>query len=388
MFLIDKPYVSDFLIKTLKDNDFKVVATKEAKELIDDDSLNWISEETAIGIIENDPTTPVNTNSENAIAWILKHLGSSGLSKQIQLFKDKVKFRELMSDVFPDYFYTTVALDDIQELNLDGIDFPFVIKPSLGFFSVGVHIVRNMAEWDAAKKELNADALQSAYPKEVLDTTIFIIEEYIEGEEYAVDCYFDKDGHVVIFNILHHIFSSGTDISDRVYSTSKDIIQTYKNDIEKFLKSMGEKAELKSFAAHVEIRIDAQGRIRPIEVNPARFGGWCTTGDLTWYAYGINSYTYFINQQKPDWAEIFKSKDNKIYSIVVLNNNSGIPASEITHFDYELLAQDFENALVIRKLDINKTPVFGFVFTETSPDNEQELNHILVSDLKKYIGVK
>ena len=48
MFLIDKPYVSDFLIQTLKKNKYPVVATKVANELIADASLNWIREEEAI----------------------------------------------------------------------------------------------------------------------------------------------------------------------------------------------------------------------------------------------------------------------------------------------------------------------------------------------------
>jgi hypothetical protein len=38
MFLIDKPFVSDFLIETIKDNNYKIIATKVAKELVKDDS--------------------------------------------------------------------------------------------------------------------------------------------------------------------------------------------------------------------------------------------------------------------------------------------------------------------------------------------------------------
>jgi len=44
--------------------------------------------------------------------------------------------------------------------------------------------------------------------------------------------------------------------------------------------------------------------------------------------------------------------------------------------------------LDLRKLDIKQYPVFGFVFAETSLDNEQELTKILISDLKKYIAVQ
>lgn len=385
MFLIDKPYVSDFLIKTIKDNNYPIVSTNNARELVADKNLNWITEYKAIRIFKKYPNEPVYINSENSIAWVVENLGLSRLSNQISLFKNKIKFRDLIQDSFPDFFYKSVKLDEIQELDLNGINFPFVIKPSLGFFSIGVHIVRNITEWNKAKSELNINNLQSIFPKDVLNTSTFIIEEYIEGEEYAVDCYFNNKGEAVILNILHHKFSSGIDIRDRVYSTSKKIILKYKNDIADFLNSIGKKSGLKNFPAHVELRIDSLGRIRPIEVNPLRFGGWCTTGDLSWYAYGINSYNYFVNNRKPDWEQIFETRSDKKYSIVVLDNNSCFSPSEITGFNYDLLVQDFENVLVIRKLDIKKYPVFGFVFTETSLENEKELDNILASDLKKYV---
>ena len=385
MFLIDQPYVSDFLIKTLKENNYKIVSTKKARNLISDNDLNWISEKEAILQFEKNIDTPIYLNSENAMIWIIENLSSSKLSKQITSLKNKAKFRELIQDSFPDFFFRTVKLEEIEELSLEKINFPFVIKPTLGFFSIGVHIVRNLEEWGLAKKELNVNKLQSIFPKEVLDTSIFIIEEYIEGEEYAVDCYFNNLGEVVILNILHHKFSSGTDISDRVYSTSTEIIRKYKTDIEDFLNPIGKKIGLTNFPAHVELRIGKDGKISPIEVNPLRFGGWCTTGDLSWYAFGINSYDYFIGNKKPNWEQIYKSGCDKKYSIIVLDNNSGFASSEISGFNYDLLENDLENALIIRRLDIKKYSVFGFVFAETSINNEKELDNILVSNLKKYI---
>ncbi len=312
---------------------------------------------------------------------------STRLPQQIQLFKDKFIFRKLIKNTYPDFFFRTVKLDEIQDLSLEGINFPFVIKPAIGFFSIGVYIVRNLNNWEEAKKELNFKNLQSIYPENVMNTSTFIIEEYIEGEEFAIDCYFDNDGNVVVLSVLHHKFSSGTDVSDRVYYTSKSIILKHKAAIEDFLIPIGKKAGLKNFPMHIEIRIDSNGKIVPIEVNPLRFGGWCTTADLTWHAYGINSYEYFLKGIKPNWSNIFKNREDKIFSIIILNNNSGIETSEITSFDFELLQNDLENVLEIRELDIKKNPVFGFVFTETRLDNEQEIITILNSDLRKYIKV-
>ncbi len=387
MFLIDKPFVSDFLVNTIKNGGFPVVATPVARELIADESLNWISEDEAIELVRNKPETRIYSNSENAIGWIAANLAFTNLPGQVNMFKDKFAFREMVKELFPGYSYRTVQLRDIQSMEVTDADLPFVIKPAVGFFSLGVHIVHTLQQWEEAKKELNYESLKSIYPKEVVDTSVFIVEEYIEGEEYAVDCYFDEKGDVVVLNILHHRFASGTDTSDRVYSTSKKIFLRYKKGIEGFLKAIGDKAGLRNFPVHVELRIDESGEIVPIEVNPMRFGGWCTTADLTKYAYGINSYEYFMNGIKPDWDTIFEKKGDKLYSIIVLNNNSGYSTDEISRFNYDRLAADFEHALEIRLLDFKKFGFFGFVFAETDSGNEKELDDILVSDLRKYIQI-
>lgn len=385
MILIDHPYISDFLIKTIKENNFEIIATKEAKSLVNDDSMNWISEFDAKNKLLKTPNPLVYTNSENSLTWIFNNLKETNLPKQIRLFKDKLNFRELTRAMFPDFLFREIKIDDIQTIDIDELKLPFVIKPSLGFFSIGVHIIRNKSDWHIAQNELNYENLKSIYPKEVMDASTFIIEEYIEGEEFAIDAYFDKDGEVVILNILHHMFSSSTDVSDRVYYTSQSIIRKYKESVEAFLKPIGEKADLKNFPLHIEVRIDEKGVIKPIEINPQRFGGWCTTGDLSWYAFQFNSYEYFIQNKKPNWNEIFKTMNDKMYSIILLNNNSGFIASEISHFDFDMLKKDLENILVIRKFDFNKYPAFGMLFTETSEGNKKELKEILNSDLRKYI---
>ncbi len=390
MILIDKPYVSEFLIRTIKENNFQIIASSEAKNMISDKSLNWITEKEAKSIFKKNGNIPVYTNSENTISWIEKNLGSSNLPSQIQVFKNKIKFRELIKDSFPDYFFRGVKYEELRNLNIEELKFPFIIKPAIGFFSIAVHRVENLMEWNKVldKIEYEIETLQGMYPKEVIDITDFIIEEYIDGEEYAIDFYFDNEGEPVVLNILHHIFSSEKDVSDRIYSTSKKIIEKYINEIQDFLITLGKKVNLKNFPAHVEIRVDKQGKISPIEVNPLRFGGLCTTGDLAWYAYGINSYEYFLYGKKPNWDQILETRKEKIYSIVILDNNSGIKANDIESFNYDLLLEDFEKPMDLRKMNVNEYTLFGILFTEITCGNENELSRILTSDLRKYIKVK
>ena len=388
MYLIDKPYISDFLIDTIKENCYQVIATKEAKELVADASLNWISEEEAIAIIKNNPSQRIYSNSENVLSWIDNHFGESELSKQINILKDKAKFREQIKAIFPEFQFQKIKLENIQNIAIEELSFPFVIKPSIGFLSIGVYIINDEKDWIKAKEEITPHNLKSIFPKNVLDTSHFIIEDFIQGEEYAIDYYHNDKGEVVILNILHHVFSTGTDTSDRVYSTSKAIINQYKSELEQFLNTIGNKLNLKNFPAHAEVRIDENGKIIPIEINPLRFGGWCTTGDLSGIALGLNSYKYYFENTCPNWDTIYQGKENKIFSIIVLDNNSGIKPADIAKFDYEALANDFENPILIRALDINTYPLFGFVFTKTDQKNKKELYDILSSDLRKYIIVR
>lgn len=390
MFLLDKPYISDFLIQTIKENNFPVVASSEAKELVSDITLNWIPEEEVIENCKNQSQPAIYSNSENTIQWVNKNLSFSDLPKKIMFFKNKIKFRELIKDIYPNYFYQGIKLSELEDLDIKSIEFPFIIKPSVGFFSMGVYKVENLEEWKIISKKIinEVEITKSIYPKEVINLNKFIIEEFIHGKEYAIDCYFNETGEPVILNILHHIFSSGKDVSDRVYSTSKKIIEKYHTILEDFLKIIGNKLDLKNFPIHMEVRIDKDGKIIPIEINPLRFGGWCTTGDLSWYAYGINSYEYFFKGIKPDWNKILESKAGKIFSIIVLDNNSGVKENNIVSFDYEKLLKKFSKPMVLRKVNCLKYPIFGFVFIENNIDNKHELTHILNSNLQEFIKVR
>jgi len=387
MIALGKPYISDFLLHTIQENSYPVISTPEAREMIGDLSLNWISEEEAASNLHQNPDARVYTNSENTIGWLERHANSSRLPEMIRIFKNKLRFRELLASFYPAYFFTGVSFDDLEKMDTKDLNFPLMIKPAVGFFSVAVHRVEHAGEWNEVVDQITAELeiWRGTYPVEVIDTTEFILEDCIEGEEYALDVYFDQKGEAVVLNILHHAFSSGKDVSDRVYTTSEHIISQHLQGVQDFMALIGEKAKLTNFPLHVEIRIDPEGRIRPIEVNPLRFGGWCTTGDLSWYAYGINSYEYFFSSKRPDWNQIFESRKGKKYSVVVLDNNSGLHESQIQSFDYKMIVRDFEKVLDLRKVDFRSYGVFGFLFLETSDGNEGELTRILSSNLQNYI---
>lgn len=385
MILLDAPYTSDFLIDTIRQNKYPVILNNYANNFYKNDIQSFISDEKAIERLSNGDDY-LYTNSENAIEWIAKNLGHTPYPDQVNMFKDKYRFRELISKMYPHVYFKKVSWNELDKIDKETLPYPLVLKPAVGFFSLGVHIVRSKTEWNEALQSLKKDVkrIKSMYPEQVLDVSDFIIESYIDGEEYAIDCYFNAQGNPVILTVMKHLFSSDSDVSDRLYMTSVDIIADLKDKVDTFLQELKKLTGLTNFPLHIEVRIQ-DGQIVPIEVNPLRFGGWCTTADLTWHAYGFNPYIYFFEQKQPDWNTILQREDRSLYSIIILDIPATHRSKPIKAFDYEKLLLQFEDPVELRKIDFKKHPVFGFLFSRTSPKNMKELEAILKDDLTEFI---
>ncbi len=106
----------------------------------------------------------------------------------------------------------------------------------------------------------------------------------------------------------------------------------------------------------------------------------CT--DVAYYAYGIRTLEYFLQNKEPDFSEILKGEEDNLYSLILLDKpDKSIPCAE---FNYDKLYNSFESVLELRKVDNPNLDIFGFVFTQTQKKNEKELDSILSSDLYEF----
>lgn len=388
MIILDKPYVSELLQSTLEKNQFPVVESGFPADLLPmKNQLNLVSSDEAVALSREDNNTLFYSNSENSIAWIEQNLQHTALPEKIRLFKNKIAFRELIRDIYPDYYFRGIAYNALDTLDIKEVKLPCIIKPAIGFFSMGVYKIDTAEEWPGVLSSIHAEIEKNRalYPTEVYNPTDFIIEECIQGDEYAVDVYFDEESRPVILNIMEHVFSSGKDVSDRLYFTSKRVIKKQMTRIEAFLKQLGERAGVKNFPSHIEVRIDEQGVVIPIEVNPMRFGGWCSSSDMAWYAFGINEYEYFFNRKKPDWEQILEQKDEDTHCILILDNSTGVEGEQIASFNYEQLMDGFREPLSMRRANFKEYPVFGLLFVKSESENSDEVRNILKSNLREFI---
>jgi len=389
MIILDYPYVSEFLKNTVAELQVPVLKNEMTASLNTEKELRLLEEAEFIELIKEKGEYALYSNSENSIGWISENLGFTGLPEKIELFKNKVKFRELLERLYPELYFKGLKFEELDELRVEEIQKPFIIKPAVGFFSLGVHKVSTDAEWDSVLKRIKAEVeeIKELYPAQVLDVKNFIIEGNIEGEEFAVDAYFNSRGKPVVLNIFKHIFSSENDIGDRVYFTSKTVMETYKEAVEDLLKEIGKLVRLRNFPLHLELRTGEDRRVQPIELNPMRFAGWCTT-DIAHFAYGINTYRYFLEQLEPKWDKILAGLEGKNFCLVILDRPAEIDPKTVKAFDYEKLLSDFEKPLELRRVDHEKYGFFGYMFTETRDSGWQEIERILKSDLREYITFK
>ncbi|MDD4386034.1 MAG: ATP-grasp domain-containing protein [Bacteroidales bacterium] len=383
MFIIDKPYVSDLFKDTIIKNRYKLLKNEFALSAGHYNSELLYDNEQMIEAYKSNQL--LYLNSENSIEWIAKNLSFSELPQHINVFKNKALFRDMIRKMYPNFYFKQLDLTELRTFNVKEIRKPFIIKPAVGFLSLGVYTVNTNNDWPTTVEAIEKEMIEvkSMFPNEVLDTSKFIIEEYIDGIEYAFDAYYNSEGKPVIINILKHVFASSEDVNDRLYLTSKSIINEFKDRFQVFLEEVGTILKIKNIPIHVEVRVNGDA-IVPIEVNPMRFAGFCST-DIAYYAYGINPYEYFIEQKKPDWDTLLKDKDGKVYSMTILDKPKDIDASAISDFDFESALKCFEKPLEVRKMDIKRYPIFGFIFAETREENFVELEKMLKKNLLEFI---
>jgi len=384
MLLLDKPLVSQFVLNSIRQGLFPAFDTGC---IVPEGELDLLSDEDAIARLTGKTGERIHTISENSIAWIESQDGNESLKEKIRLFKDKCAFRDLTADLYPGLFYRKVGVDELQNLDIAEIPFPHILKPNVGFFSMGVHKLNHHDKWEQTCLKIQAeiDHIRSIYPRAVLDTAEFIIEEVIHGEEYAIDAYYGAQGEPVLVGVMHHLFGGENDVSDRVYLTSSGIINRHKEIFMDFLEKIGQRAGLQNFSLHAEVRIDKDDKLIPVEINPLRFGAWCTSADLMHYAFGINPYHLYINNILPDWDHISENTSEDLFGIIILDNSTGIPGNRIRSFDYNKAVGMFSNVLEFRPVDYRKYPIFGILFIQTGAGKLNEIQQVLQDDLKKLI---
>lgn len=380
MVILDEPFASQPLLQWLQASKHPVLSNPFALAIAQDQglSLNLIGEPEAVQ--RADAGERIYTCSENALAWLLDNSSNRGLTQAISLFKDKGRLREALSPLTPGFFYRRVPRSGLESVSVEDLPLPVVLKPNVGFCSMGVYVIQDEAAWTEALADIRAheQEWQRLYPESVIGSEEYLIEGYIQGEEYALDAYYDEQGAPHILNIWRHDFAGPDDTSDRLYLSSKAIVDDVFNAFEAWLAHVNQMVGAKGFCVHVEARKEGS-TIIPIEFNPLRFAGLGGT-DMAYYGCGYRTYECYLEDIPLDLRAVYKAHPTDAYSMSLLGS-VGQGA-----FQYDRFAGHFSDVLAFIRFEAGKTGSYGFLFLRTPADDPAERDLVLQADLKDYLS--
>lgn len=384
--ILDHPYVSLLLEKAIIS--MKIPVYKNAKDLKLklESQMNIINYKSLAQILK-EKSVRVYLNSENSLDILYKNLSNQNILKATHIFKDKYLFRKTLSDYYPNFEFFEVEFDKLGEIDLSNFHFPLIVKPSTGFFSIGIYKISNKNKWGYFLKKLSRDLKQinTLYPPEVINPKKILIESYIPGDEYAIDAYYNSDGKPVILNIFSHAFRSKNDLRDIIYYTNGQIIRKVYYHAIDFLKKLNKKLGIKNYPMHLEMRTYNGDTFIPIEINPMRFAGWCTT-DIAYFAYKINVYECFFKGEEPNWENILKNCKNETFGFIILHMPSNILPENIKSINWKKMRRFYNNIIDIRKIDYTKYPLLAILFVKVK--KAAELNRYFELESEKFIELK
>ena len=122
MFILEAPYISDLMLKTLEKNQFDVLSNEIAKNYSSKYKLNLIDENTAKNC------SKVYSNSENSINWVLNNFQNTDLARLINLCKNKFEFRKGIKLIYPNFFFKEITLEEINSIDISNFPEQFIIN--------------------------------------------------------------------------------------------------------------------------------------------------------------------------------------------------------------------------------------------------------------------
>jgi hypothetical protein len=380
MVILEYPAEFGLLLSWLEKSKHPVLANGCARDLAGSGrDLNLVGEDEAIRRLGAGER--VYTCSETALEWVVANSPDESLVRAIGICKDKAALRRAIRNADPDFFFMECTAAELGGLDYASLPSRFVVKPNRGFCSVGVFIVESEGDWEEALAAIAGGRVSSAYPQGVIDGGTYVIEQFVEGAEYALDLYFDGYGAPHVLNVLRHDFASPEDTSDRLYVTSPRIVADMRPRFESWLATLNAELGFSDFCIHAEVRV-RDDIIRPIEFNPLRFAGIGGT-DISHYAYGFRTYEAYLEDRAPDWDEALRKADGEVFAMSFIMAEPDVPAG--ADFDLDAFCAPLDHVIDARRLDTAETGAWAFVFAKADESRASSLDHLMNADLHAYV---
>lgn len=318
--------------------------------------------------------------SENVLDVVLQRLDDPDRADLIDALKNKHRCREMLASRYPDFFFRILPLAELPNLTLPA-GRRFVVKPNRGYFATAIKIVDSHSDLTTIKEEMTAEIRKNGavFANTVLSDADVIVEEFIDGEEYAVDMFFDGNGAPVIVNIYHHPIPDNPDYLHALYYTSKPVFDRLHGELTTWFKNLNETLGARAFPIHGEFKLGSGGLV-PVELNPLRFGGDGLI-DLAFHSFDLNPYDAFFSDTTPDWEAIWQGREEKIYTWMMgyVGTDVDVSSHRPDHGAFQNL---FSNILSDTLLNYEAHLGFSVVYSEET--DIAAVNRLVNTDFQKF----
>lgn len=210
------------------------------------------------------------------VNYVANQLGLPGNSMESTYKSTNKHLMRMAFEANGDPSPKSILVDGTTDLSAMELTYPVIVKPTDRSGSRGIYKLENR---DDLKNAVRA-AMHEGFEKKVL------IEEFAEGQEYSVEGISFKGAHHILAVTLKYTTGAPHFIETAHREPAPVTPDMFKRISDVIIHALGSLG-LQNGASHSEIKIDAEGNIKIIEIG-GRMGGGCIGSDLVRYSTGID----------------------------------------------------------------------------------------------------
>lgn len=257
---------------------------------------------------------------------IAKYAHSMGIAPSPVEAYDILRDKSHMKAVWKEKNVSTskwCSANSFNEIDKDMLNYPVIVKPSHGAASAGVKIVFSDDELKKQIRQIlrfNISTLNSEHASK----SGFLVEEYIDGEEFSVDTIWFK-GKPILNGIMSKGVPQGPSFPDKLYLTDPFLPIDLKNELLEVSHKAVLSSGVSSGATHTEIRIkNNKGYVIESALRPGA-GGFLYS--IFEKCYGVSFYKALVLVSLPDLS------DEQVKLIKAISLNECEPTSRYYWFN-------------------------------------------------------
>ncbi|MGL6258251.1 ATP-grasp domain-containing protein [Vibrio sp. WXL210] len=263
-----------------------------------------------------------------------------------------------------------INIDNIDNAIVENLAYPVFAKPRYGHGSIGVFQANNLDELLAG--------FNKAKGTKIFSVDDYIVQEFIEGEEYFIDSFTVNGEHYICgvcqYRIKNQYFFQSIDVIN-----DPALLQALTGFTAKTLDAIG----FHNGFCHTEVFQLADGSFRLIEANPRISGASGTVNKLMEYAYN-NSQTQSLVNYLTSEAPLASQSTMANFGSIVMIYNQDSPILNSTDIALLIESAGIESDCEsdIDKLDIAK---FALYFPKAQRGFDQPMLELMEREYQDYV---